>query len=183
MGAPTKVVARKEQDMIEELLQRVYAKCIEDAECMNWTGAVQSQCKSPCMRPVASRGHCVSLRRMMIEVSTGKKIEGTKVATYTCGNVRCVRLEHLGVITRKALQERNDSKLDAVQRLRKSRKISEKARARGKLTVELAQEIAAAEGSQRDLARKYGISQSTVGMVRRRETWRDLTNPFARLAA
>ena len=169
--------------MIDELLKRVYAKCIEDGDCMNWTGAVQSKCRSPCMRPMGSKSHCVSLRRMMIEVATGKQPDKSKVATYMCGNSRCVRLEHLRLITRKTLQERNDSRLNLMQRLRKSQRISEKARARAKLTLELAQEIVAAEGSQRELALKYGVSQSTVGTIRRGETWRDLTNPFARLAA
>lgn len=169
--------------MIDELLKRVYSKCVEDGECMNWQGAVQSKCKSPCMRPIGTNGHCMSLRRMMLEAAADRKLDHNKLATYMCGNSRCVRLEHLGMVTRKTLQERSDANFNAMQRLNKSRRISEKARARAKLTMELAQEIAVAEGSQRALARKYGISQSTVGTIRRGETWRDLTNPFARLAA
>ncbi len=169
--------------VLAALLVRVYAKCVEEGECMNWHGAVQSKCKSPCMRPIGPTSHCSSLRRMMLETASGKKMDRTRLATYMCGNDKCVRLEHLGTVTRKKLQERNAANLNAAQRLNKSLRISKKARARAKLTLELAKEIANAEGSQRELARRYGVSQSTVGTIRRGETWRDLTNPFARLAA
>lgn len=167
---------------LSDLLKRVYDKCVEDGECMNWQGAVQSKCRTPAMRRFGT-GSCVSLRRMMLETDSGKKISPSRFATYMCGNINCVRLEHLGVVTRKVIQERNEAGFDAVQRMTKAKKITEKARARAKLTLKLAQEIASAEGTQRELAKRYGVCQSTVGMIRRGETWRDLTNPFASLAA
>ena len=170
---------------LEVLLKRVYDKCVEDGECMNWQGAVQSKRRTPAMRRMGAvgHGHCVSLRRMMLELASGKKLGPSRCATYMCGNINCVRLEHLGAVTRKTIQERNEARFDAVQRMTKAKRITEKARARAKLTLELAQEIAVAEGSQRALAAKYKVSQSTIGMIRRGEAWRDLTNPFASLAA
>jgi predicted XRE-type DNA-binding protein len=119
----------------------------------------------------------------MLEVASGKKLSATRVATYMCGNPKCVKLEHLGEITRKTLQERNISLMDAGQRLIKAKRVSVKARTRAKLTVEIAREIVASNEPQRAIARKYGIGQSTVSQIKRGATWQDYTNPFLRLAA
>ena len=144
---------------------------------MNWTGAAQRRGKSPTMRrPGDGRG--VSLRRLMLEVATGREVPPKLVATYTCGNRECVRLEHLAAISRKALQERNDAQFDAAARLRKSGRITEKARKRSKLTEDVARQIRDAEGPQREIAQGFGVSQTTVGSVRRGETWRDMSNPW-----
>lgn len=167
---------------IEALLERVYEKCIPDGECMNWTGAVQSKCNSPSIRR-ADGGHSVSLRRYMLEVAQGKKPYGNRVVSYNCGNSRCVRLEHIGEITRNTLQERNDAQFNSLQRLRKATRISAKARSRAKLTPEIVQEIKASSEPQRVIAAKYGIVQSTVSQIKRGVTWQDYTNPFLRLAA
>lgn len=168
---------------MKTLLDHVYARCIQDGDCMNWTGAAQRRGKSPTMRrPGDGRG--VSLRRLMLEVATGREVPPKLVATYTCGNRECVRLEHLAAISRNALQERNDAQFDAATRLRKSHRISVKIRAwKTKLTLEQAREIRAAPGIYSEIARRYGVSQHTVGSIKRGLTWRDLSNPFARLAA
>lgn len=167
---------------IEGLLERVYEKCIPDGGCMNWTGATQSVCKSPIMRKLEEGGRAVSLRRYMLEIAQGKKVYAARVATYMCGNPKCVKLEHLGEITRKTLQERNISLMNAGQRLIKAKRVSDKARKRAKLTPELAREIAALNEPQRVIAQKYGIGQSTVSQIKRGATWQDYTNPFLRLA-
>lgn len=168
--------------MIKTLLEKVYGRCIPDEHgCMNWVGAVQSACKSPIMRKGTAHG--MSLRRWMLEESLGRKLQGSNVASYTCGNVRCVRLEHLAEITRKELQQRNNSMMDAASQLRKSYRIVLKARRRSKLSAELARQIEMADGSQREIARRFGVSQTTVGSIKRGMTWRDMSNPFLRLAA
>ncbi len=105
------------------------------------------------------------------------------VATYICGNSKCVRLEHLGAITRSALQQRNDARMNAVQQFLKSHRIAVKARARAKLNPEIVQQIREADGFQRAIAKRFGISQTTVGSIKRGDTWVDHTNPFLRLAA
>lgn len=163
--------------MIEQLLKRVYDRCIEDEHgCMNWTGAVQSGCKSPVMR--RGNAHGSSLRRWILEESQGQKIPQSKVATYTCGNSKCVKLEHLMAVTRAHIQRRNDAKFDAATRLRKSHRIVVKVRAKAKLSVDIAREIREAEGPQRAIARRYGVSQATVGSIKRGVTWREVGVTF-----
>ena len=146
---------------------------------MNWAGAVQSVCRSPVIR---NGGQAISLRRIMVEAKLNRPL-GKLVATYICGNSECVRLEHLGAITRSALQKRNEAAMNAIQHARKSHRIAMKARARSKLNPAIVQQIRDADEPQREIARRYGVSQATVGSIRRGMTWRDLTNPFARLAA
>jgi predicted XRE-type DNA-binding protein len=68
----------------------------------------------------------------------------------------------------------------SVSMLRKS-KISIMARHRAKLTVEMAEEIRQAEGKQRDIAKRFGVSQATVSVIKRGLAWRDYNNPFALL--
>ena len=162
------------------MLDKVYAKCIpDDNGCMNWTGATQSAGRSPVVR---RGGVAISLRREMLEMSFGRSL-GTLVATYKCGNRECVRLEHLTAISKSKLQMRNHAAMDAGQQARKSHRIGVKARARAKLSPEIAQEIRAAEGSQRAIAKQFSISQATVSSIRRGAMWRDLSDPFARMAA
>ena len=163
--------------MIEQLLKRVYDRCVEDEHgCMNWTGAVQSGCKSPVMR--RGNAHGSSLRRWILEESQGQKLPQSKVATYKCGNSKCVKLEHLMAVTRAHIQRRNDAGFNAADRLRKSHRIIVKARARAKLSIETAREIREAEGPQREIARRYGVSQATVGSIKRGTVWRDVGVSF-----
>lgn len=169
--------------MIDELLERVYDRCVEDEHgCMNWAGAVQSACKSPVIRR-GDASHSSSLRRWMLEEATGKTMPSNKVATYKCGNPRCVKLEHLVIVTRSHIQRRNSAQFDAAAKLRKSHRIIVKARANAKLSMEVVRDIRSAEGSQREIARRFGVCQTTVGAIQRGETWRDLSDPFARMAA
>jgi len=126
----------------------------------------------------------VSVRRLVLETSKRRKLNPQQVATYTCGNTNCVRLEHLAEINRSTLQRRNDSEFNVAQRINKSKRISDKVRlTRAKLTAEMAQEILGSNESQRVLGLKYGVGQSTIGQIKRGLTWCDYTNPFLRLAA
>lgn len=157
--------------MIEDLLLRVYEKCIPgEGGCMNWTGGVQSKAKNPAMRK--DKPHCTSIRRWMLEEQKGKAIARNRVATYVCGNPRCVKLEHLIEMSRRELQLRTDSQLDAAQRLQKGKRVSNEKRKNSKLTPEMAKEIAESTGPQRAVGRQYGVSQSTVARIRRGVVWK-----------
>lgn len=165
---------------LAQLLDDVYARCIPDGGCFNWTGAVQSAGKSPAIR-AGHRG--TSLRRLMLETASRKPIDPKSMATYTCGNRLCVKLEHLALVSRQTLQLRNDSEFNALQRLVKSHKIKAKVRLRAKLTMEIAQAIKADDRPQREIAKIYNISQATVNSIKCGRTWKDESNPFLRLAS
>jgi len=164
------------------LLKKVYGNCIPDVEsnCMIWTGAVQPCGGSPAIK---SNGAGTSLRRLVLSIAKGKAIEPSLMATYSCSSPQCVRLEHMKLVSRKEIQRRTDSQFNAFQRLNKSQKLMEKARARAKLSPEIAQEIRNSQMSQRQIAKLYGVSQSTVNSIKTGKTWVDRSNPFWRMAA
>jgi hypothetical protein len=158
------------------LVEYVKTRSEEVGDCWEWQGALQACGTTPMMR---HQSKTISVRRLIMQ-DQGLEVEG-KVATCTCGNHLCVNPEHLELITRKKLTKRVAPMLRrSVSMLRKS-KISIMARHRAKLTVEMAEEIRQAEGKQRDIAKRFGVSQATVSVIKRGLAWRDYNNPFALL--
>lgn len=149
---------------------------VEVGECWEWRGALQSNSPVPTMN---YKGKVAPVRRHIAE-ARGTPLQD-KLATHSCGNQMCVNPEHVVLITRKRLQARiareTQHQVNAVRRKR----LSDKARKRSKLTLELALEIRAAEGNQREIAKQYGVSQATVSAIKLGKTWRDYNNPFSQL--
>lgn len=80
-------------------------------------------------------------------------------ALHSCDNTQCVNPRHLRWGTHR------ENMQDAIKR----------GRARGTLlTPEQVREIRVATGTQKALARKYGCSESAIGRVQNRETYRDV---------
>lgn len=159
------------------MLERLQRLVIEVGECWEWQGALQSNAPVPTMN---FNGKVGPVRRHIAE-HLGLAVEG-KLATCSCGNQLCVNPEHVIVITRKRLQQRiAKDQRRAVNPVR-MKKLSDRARAtQAKLTLEQAQAIREAEGTQRDIAARFGVTQATVSAIKRGKTWRDYSNPFAQL--
>ena len=124
-------------------------------------------------------GKVKPVRRHIAE-AMGLPVQG-KLATYRCGNPLCVHPDHLMVITRKKLQQRIAKEQSHQMNPLRRKKISDRARIHAKLTLEQAQAIRDAEGTQREIAKLFGITQATVSVIKRGVTWRDYTNPFTQL--
>lgn len=161
---------------MNKLLARIRKMVVEIGDCWEWQGALQH--KSPV--PTMNYGGSVKPVRRHIAEASGAVLAG-KLATYSCGNQLCVNPDHVIVVTRRRLQQRTAKELKPQSNPMRIKKLSDIARARGKLTPELAQAIRDAEGTQRDIAARFGISQATVSVIKRGKTWRDYTNPFTQL--
>lgn len=161
---------------MSDLLQRIKNKIVEVGDCWEWQGAMQATSPVPTMN---FNGKVKPVRRHIAE-AMNLKVEG-KLATYRCGNPLCVHPDHIAVITRKKLQQRIAKEFKHHTNPLRLKKLSDKARARGKLTAELAQSIRDAEGTQRQIAAQFGVTQATVSVIKRGVTWRDYTNPFTQL--
>lgn len=158
------------------LLERIKGKVIEVGDCWEWQGSLQS--KSP--TPTMNFNHRVKPVRRHLAEAMGLKLDG-KLATYRCGNPLCVHPDHIVVITRKRLQQRiAKEQMHQLNPLRR-KQISDSARKHAKLTLEQANAIRDAEGTQREIAERFGVSQATVSVIKRNVTWRDYTNPFTQL--
>lgn len=161
---------------MKELIDRVRLHIEEIGDCWEWTGAMQSSAPTPMIN---YKRKSQPVRRLLAQ-HMGKVITG-KLVTCKCRNELCVNPDHLLVVTRKRLQEMVSKERKYTSNPVRMRKLADKARAHGKLTAELAAEIRDADGSQRSIAAQYGVSQSTVSVIKRGRTWRDYSNPFAQL--
>ncbi len=161
---------------MKELIDRVLKHTEEVGDCWEWHGAMQSNSPTPVIN--YKRRH-TPVRRLLAQYM-GKAVKG-KVVTCKCRNELCVNPEHLLVVSRKRLQEMISQERRYTTSPLRMKKLADKARLRSKLTLALAAEVREAEGTQRQIAARYGISQATVSVIKRGVTWRDYSNPFAQL--
>lgn len=161
---------------MEDLIERIRKRIEEVGDCWEWTGALQPNAPTPVMR---YHQRTSQVRRFIAEAQ-GKNLKG-KLATCKCRNELCVNPEHVVVITRKRLQELLAKERQYQTNPVRMKKLAEKARAKSKLNQHLVEEIRSAEGSQREIALRYGITQAAVSSIKRGRTWKDYSNPFAGL--
>lgn len=161
-----------------QILKHVkHADTVTDEDCWIWTGA-----RSSGVPAMQYGGGVVGVRRAILldrGVTMGRYIAAVKCAEPLCVSPGCVHQISRSTRMRMASEQRG-----FCQALTRRRKISEAARSRwGRLTLEQVHEIRASSDPQRQLAKRYGISQGTVSAIKRREVWKDYGNPFAGLGA
>jgi hypothetical protein len=106
--------------------------------------------------------------RLAWEVYRGELPDGAHVL-HRCDNPRCVRPEHLFI------GDQVSNMADKMAKKRHRYGVSRgAAHGRTKLTDEQVKEIRATVGPARLLAAKFGISMSSVQMIRSGQTWRHL---------
>jgi predicted XRE-type DNA-binding protein len=165
---------------MSHLIDIITKHVVEDGDCWNWTGALQSCGATPAMNYKRKVG---AVRRFIL-LERGPAPAGRPIATYTCGNPLCVHPEHTDWSKRKAVQQRTTQEQGHQNVAVRNKKIADKARQRAKLTLELAQQVREAEGFQHEIAARFGVSQATVSSIKLGKTWRSYTNnPFAGLGA
>jgi hypothetical protein len=111
------------------------------------------------------RRECHLAHRLVWEECFGPIPEGLCVCHH-CDNPPCVNPEHLFLGTQA------DNMRDMITKGRRARQTGENAPGR-KLTAEQVEEIRKAIGTTRAIASRFGISQSQVSKIRRREQWQD----------
>lgn len=162
---------------MSHLIDTITKHVVEDGDCWNWTGAMQS-CGST---PTINYKRKVGAVRRFILLERGGNQPGL-LATYTCGNLLCVNPEHTAWAKRKTVQQRTTQEQGHQNKASRNKKISDKARQNGKLTLEQALAVREAEGNQYEIAARFGISQATVSAIKLGKTWRSYAgNPFAGL--
>jgi len=138
-----------------------------DSNCWLWTGVLNKKgYGSFYVRETG--GKYVSLRahRAMYQMFIGPIPDG-KFVCHTCDIPSCVNPAHLFIGTHK------ENMSDMVKKGRQHRPIGEKSNF-SKLTEQQVREIFRETGSQRAIAKKYGISKGTVAFIKHRQTWAHL---------
>lgn len=133
--------------------------------CHNWIG-----CKGHNgYGQIELDGKMVYAHRLIYELHTGTKISEGLDVCHHCDNRACVNFVHLFIGTRR------DNIQDCVQkgRLNPGHVFGEK-HGCSKLTDEQVIEIRSRTESQRKIAEKYDVSQTTIGEIKRRERWRHI---------
>lgn len=161
---------------MDQLIERLRKRTEEVGECWEWHGALQSNAPTPVMR---HEGTTMAVRRV-IAIVAGLQLTG-RLATHKCGNPLCVNPDHVAMVTRKRLQKRIATTIQYHASPVRMQKLADKARSKAKLTMDLAEQIRQAEGPQRQIAARFGVTQATVSVIKRGKTWRDYSNPFAQL--
>lgn len=162
--------------MLDELIERIQARVVEDGDCWIWQGACQPNSPTPVMR---WQGRTQGVRRLVAEAK-GIATANRRI-TCKCRTELCVHPDHVVALTHSRMQQLIASEHRYQASPLRMKKLADKARARAKLTFELALQIREAQGNQYDIAEQFGVSQPTVSSIKRGRTWRDYSNPFAQL--
>ena len=154
-----------------ELIRRIRNLVTEEGDCWIWHGAMQSNSTVPMIR---YGNGTMSVRRAIL-VDRGATVTNLQ-ATYTCGNPLCVNPEHVEAVRRGTLQKRIAARRTEAEEILRGRNIALAIRANGKRikrSLEFAREIRAAEGTQREIAQRYGSTQSEVSEIKRGLKWKE----------
>lgn len=153
------------------LIDRILNHVTEEGDCWIWHGAMQSNGTIPMIRYGKKT---MSVRRAVL-VDRGAPVSGYQ-ATCTCGNRLCVNPDHVEAVRRSTLQKRVFAKRTEAEEILRGRNIAMALRANGKRikrSLDFAREIRAAEGSQREIAKRFGATQSEVSEIRRGVKWKE----------
>ncbi|MGN8022265.1 HNH endonuclease signature motif containing protein [Phyllobacterium sp. 22229] len=152
----------KKQDISERLFAKTdkfhSPQSWNGTKCHEWNGFVAKSGYGQ----IHNRGKACYVHRVSYEIANGPIPQGLQVLHH-CDNRICVNPDHLFVGT---LQENMD---DMVSKLRQ---------AHGpycfhaKLTVKEVHEIRASRQRQRVLAERFGVSCSSISMIRAHKIWR-----------
>lgn len=150
-------------------------RSIEDGDCLIWNRA----CSGNGTPKVHIGDKQYGVRRFIAEM-LGMNIVG-KIVTNKCGNPLCICPDHIKVVTKKQMADLIVERTGFPYKLERRKKISDKARTRGKLNVEQVAEIRNSDETHKQVAARYGIAKATAGNIRRHEAWRDYSNPWGAL--
>lgn len=159
---------------MKHTLESLRARTTEDGDCLIWTGSDNGK-----GIPKVRHGNGgMSVRRVVWELRKGKIPEGMQVIV-TCGRAGCI--EHLALASKAEVSKAAQSRPDV--RAHRSVTSARAARAKAKLTMELARQIRNDPRDGTVIAAELGVTKSTVSHVRRNTSWVDRSNPFAGLVA
>ena len=153
-------------------LDRIRLRCIEDGECLLWTGN-----KSEGGHPKLPGG---SGRRAVWAAAFGKVPVG-KLVTVKCEHVDCLAPKHLKLTDKAEVGALVGARVEV--RIKKSIASARIQRQRGKLDIDKARAIRASVETCAELAGRYGVHLTLISAVRLNKAWRETASPFAGLGA
>ena len=139
--------------MLDRLLSKIAVK--NDTSCWEWTAAKHLNGYGK----VGSKGRTFLAHRLSYELHIGP-IPAGKLVCHHCDNRACINPEHLFLGTHR------DNTADMTAKGRHGM---------AKLSAEDVRAIRAARGiTQIELAKRYGVGQAQISVIRRGERWRSV---------
>lgn len=159
---------KMEELTLEWLQERVF----ERDGCWIWKGATSADGTNPKCKV---NGKSAYVRRVVYQLVRGKPIPSGFVGGVSCDCHLCVHPEH--VIAKRPGKDLKGRKQPASVVI----KIANTRRANSNIPHEVIQKILEGNESIREATKKYGVSHSYIGALRRGEWRKDFSNPFAGL--
>lgn len=160
------------------LIEKIQRHVTLDGECWQWHGYMQGA------TPTMSHGGKAANVRRLVLIERGVPMKGY-IATFTCGNPRCVNPEHTGRSNNTQLNRRIVADMSSATNTLRSKRIAETMREKhAKLSQSDIDQIRASDEKQKDLATRYGVSEGRICRIKRGEVWRTFSaSPFSGLFA
>jgi hypothetical protein len=160
-GSPgcTEIAPRRGRHDPAELIRRDTPTGLGANECWPWTGRTLGKGYATISTKFGDHYRPEQVGRILLGLMPGDGL----VARHKCDNPPCVNPAHL--LTGTA----SDNQMDAIER---GRKPQGEAHRKAKLTEQAVREIRSTSEPARVLAARFGVSESLVGQVRRREIWK-----------
>ena len=158
-------------------LFQIYARCIEEGECMLWRQGANDNGV-----PYAQHnGKTQNVRRLAWALQHGMPVRDGYRVFPICGNSACLSAEHLRAKTPSELAAHSVSLGRYVSPLADARKRAAR-QAQSKLTMADARSIRTDSRPVREIAKHYGMSYQQMVLIRQGKSWNEpAANPFSGL--
>jgi hypothetical protein len=155
----------------EQTIEHIRLRCTcEEGGCWIWN-QVAHQGKYPVIS-IGTKQHMV--RRLVWKITRGS-VSHREPVLARCEDDLCVNPAHLRKTTFSALRKGRKSSLA------RNLRIAEGKRAVSKINWNVVRTIRASDATNTALAQEFGVSRETVARIRRHDSWKETTNPFAAL--
>lgn len=165
-------------------IERIRLRCVcGDDGCWHWSGSMNRNSIPTLTRFVDGVKKCVSGRRWVLEMLSGKPLRSENVVITTCDSCDCLNPEHLRPVTRGTIQRRKNEKDPGLQMRRGiAIKLAWNRKGKGhKLTSEQADYARDPARPVKEVAAELGVTPQMVYYIRSGKVWRQATNPFSSL--
>ena len=148
------------------IAERLFARVHKTRGCWIWTGSCGQAGHGQIMadRNIGPSRRLRQTHRVSWEIHYGPIPDGLCVL-HKCDNPACVRPDHLFIGTKA------DNTADMLGKQREARGVD---LPQAKLTEKQVLEIRASDAPQRELARRYSVSQPAISNIKRGVYWRHL---------
>lgn len=162
----------------DEIIAKYRPRCIECGDCLLWQGALHHK-----RNPIVKISGKVQPIRVMMLRARGLKMGGKLKSGTTCESSRCIEPSHVVRVMAETVCKQAVARTGYHLNPARNKKIALSRKHRNKVDEQMRVAILEAQGPQRAIAAKFGVSQHTVSEIKRGERFKDYSSPFAGLIA